>query len=397
MNETKIWTFLQSKIGNAYGTAGLMGNLYAESGLNPQNLENYYEKKLGYTDSTYTSAVDNGKYTNFARDSAGYGIAQWTYHTRKAALLAYAKSRGVSIGNLDMQLDFLWKELTESYPGVVSALKTAKSVRAASDVVMCKFENPADQSETAKANRAKYGQMFYDKYAKTGGNSMTESEARKLLVETAVSYLGYSESSGKHRAIIDLYNSVTPLPRVYKVQYTDAWCATFVSAMAIKRGMTDIIPRECSCYYQVEAFKKMGRWQENDAYKPNPGDIIYYDWQDSGSGDNTGVPDHVGIVEYVSGDQICVIEGNKNDTVERRYIKVNGSCIRGYGLPDYAKWAREHTKEVKPVEKWYEKSGEWAEAKRLGITDGTNPDKAATRAEVAAMILRAMKLKEGNK
>lgn len=173
---------------------------------------------------------------------------------------------------------------------------------------------------------------------------MTEFEARGLYVNTAKSYLNFSEASGKHRQIIDLYNSMSPLPRGYRVTYTDAWCATFVSAMAIKCKMTDIIPRECGCYYQVEAFKKMNRWMENDAYRPQAGDIIYYDWQDNGVGDNTGVPDHVGIVCSVSEDNtIAIIEGNYSDTVKYRYIKVNARNIRGYGLPDYAKWAKQHS------------------------------------------------------
>lgn len=223
---------------------------------------------------------------------------------------------------------------------------------------------------------------------------MTETEARALFVNTAKSYLGYSESSGKHRQIIDLYNSKSPLPRNYKVTYTDAWCATFVSACAIKCGMANIIPRECSCYYQVEQFQRMERWQENDGYIPKPGDIIYYDWQDNGVGDNTGVPDHVGIVEYVSEGSVCVIEGNKNDSVERRYITVNARNIRGYGLPNFAWWAAEHTPKQKAP--WYEEDGTWQEGTRLGIVDGNRPTANATRAEVNKMILTAMRLiKEG--
>lgn len=225
---------------------------------------------------------------------------------------------------------------------------------------------------------------------------MTESEARKLFVDTAKSYLGYSESSGKHRQILAIYNSKLPLPRNYAVQPNDAWCATFVSAVAIRCGMANIIPRECSCFYQVEQFQKMERWQENDGYIPKSGDIIYYDWQDSGNGDNTGVPDHVGIVEYVeNGTVVCVIEGNKNDSVERRYIKVNGTCIRGYGLPDFKWWASQQTKkEEKPVDKnepssWAREAWEWA--KRTGITDGTNPKEGATRQEVVTMLYRFSK------
>lgn len=200
---------------------------------------------------------------------------------------------------------------------------------------------------------------------------MTEFEARGLYVNTTKSYLNFSEASGKHKQIIDLYNSMSPLPRGYKVTYTDAWCATFVSAMAIKCKMTDIIPRECGCYYQVEAFKKMNRWMENDAYRPQAGDIIYYDWQDNGVGDNTGVPDHVGIVCSVSEDNIItVIEGNYSDTVKYRYIKVNARNIRGYGLPDYVKWAKAHTtsneKEDKDVVR-YNKVSEMPEYYRKDI------------------------------
>ena len=88
-----------------------MGNLYGESRMFPNNLQGSYESKLGHTDSSYTTAVDNGTYTNFVNDSAGYGLAQWTYSTRKKKLLDYAKSKNVSISDLNMQLEFLVWEL----------------------------------------------------------------------------------------------------------------------------------------------------------------------------------------------------------------------------------------------------------------------------------------------
>lgn len=157
----------------------------------------------------------------------------------------------------------------------------------------------------------------------------------KSIIEQAKSWLGCKESDGTHKKIIDVYNNHKPLARGYKVKYTDAWCATFVSACAIKCGYTDIIPTECGCSPMIQLFKNIGSWVENDAYVPKSGDIIFYDWQDSGIGDNTGVPDHVGIVEKVSGSTITVIEGNKNNAVERRNIQVNGKFIRGYGVPKY--------------------------------------------------------------
>lgn len=338
-NEQKIWNYLVEKGLSKAGAAGLMGNLFAESCLNPLNLQNTYEKKLGYTDAAYTAAVDNGSYKNFVRDSAGYGLAQWTYWSRKQNLLNFAKKAGKSIGDLEMQLDFLWNEL-QGYKAVISTLKTAKTVKAASDSVLVNFERPADQSAAAKNRRAGFGQVYYDRYAKISdgkeGKTMTEKELRQKVVNIAESYLGCKESDGSHRKIIDLYNSHKPLARGYAVKYTDAWCSTFASAVAIAAGLTDIIPTECGCEKHIALFKKLGSWQENDAYVPSPGDYVFYDWDDNGVGDCTGSADHVGIVVAVSGSTIKVIEGNKNDAVGYRNIAVNGKYIRGFGVPKYS-------------------------------------------------------------
>lgn len=157
-----IWDYLIRQIGNEYGVAGLMGNIKAESGLKPKNLQNTFEKKLGMDDETYTAAVDSGAYKNFITDSAGFGLCQWTSSNRKRGL--FEMRNGRSIGNIDLQLEFLWKELTTSYKGVLNVLKTAKSVREASDIVLTKFERPKDQSENAKIKRASYGDEFYKKY-----------------------------------------------------------------------------------------------------------------------------------------------------------------------------------------------------------------------------------------
>lgn len=181
-----IWDFLIGKGLNAYAVAGIMGNLQAESALNPQNLQNTYEKKLGYTDSTYTQAVDNGTYTNFVKDSAGYGLAQWTYWSRKQALLQYAQSAKKSIGDLAMQLEFLWKEL-QGYTSVMKTLKSATSVRQASDAILTGYEKPANQGESVKTKRAGYGQTFYDKYASTNTGTTGKStlyRVRKTWADT---------------------------------------------------------------------------------------------------------------------------------------------------------------------------------------------------------------------
>lgn len=164
--EKAIWDFLKSKGFNDFATAGVMGNLFAESGLNPQNLQNTYNKKFGKTDAQYTAEVDNGSYTNFVHDSAGYGLAQWTYYSRKQGLLNAARAAGVSIGNMNMQLAYLWQEL-QGYKSVMATLKAAASVRAASDAVLTGFEKPADQSEAVQKKREEYGLTYYNKYAGT--------------------------------------------------------------------------------------------------------------------------------------------------------------------------------------------------------------------------------------
>ena len=153
-NEERIWNYLTAAGMTDCGAAGLMGNLYAESGLIPANLQNTYEKKLGYTDAAYTAAVDNGAYTNFGDDGAGYGIAQWTHPDRKPKLLAFAKAAGKSVGDLETQLAFLVKELRESFKLVHYVLVTATDVKTASNVVLLQFEKPADQSAAAKERRA---------------------------------------------------------------------------------------------------------------------------------------------------------------------------------------------------------------------------------------------------
>jgi hypothetical protein len=150
-----------------------MGNLYAESGLIPNNLENTYSTRFGLTDIQYTQKVDNGSYTNFAKDGAGYGLAQWTYWTRKQNLLNFAKSKNKSIADLEMQLEFLVKELKENYTNsVYMILKNAKTILEASNAVLLKFERPANQSIAVQAQRAAFGKKYYDQYGANNKNTV---------------------------------------------------------------------------------------------------------------------------------------------------------------------------------------------------------------------------------
>lgn len=230
--EERIWSFLKAQGLTDAGAAGLMGNLYAESGLRPNNLQNSYEGKLGMADAEYTERVDSGSYTNFAHDCAGYGLAQWTYHTRKANLHKFAKDVGKSIGDLEMQLGFLMQELSTSYKTVLATLKTATSVRAASDAVLLQFERPADQSEAVKAKRAGYGQKYFDKYAQKG----------------SVNTMGFSNSP---LATVKLISPNKTVGRNHAIDTITIHC--FVGQVTAKRGCEVFQPssKGASCNYVV--------------------------------------------------------------------------------------------------------------------------------------------------
>lgn len=202
--EQKIWNFLISNGLNAYGAAGLMGNLYAESGLNPKNLEDLCEKRLrengkNYTDETYTKAIDNGTISRaeflnpLPGKQYGYGLAQWTSPGRKAGLYDLAKSKKASIADIEVQLEWLLTELKNAYQSVYNTLKTASSVKEASDIVLLKFECPADTGSAMKNIRASYGQNYYDKYAipavtHGGPDKMTLNKAKEYTTKLLKHY-----------------------------------------------------------------------------------------------------------------------------------------------------------------------------------------------------------------
>ncbi|MBS5588709.1 MAG: CHAP domain-containing protein [[Clostridium] spiroforme] len=150
------------------------------------------------------------------------------------------------------------------------------------------------------------------------------------ILNVARACIGCKESNGSHKQIIDVYNAYTPLARNYKVKYNDSWCMTFISACFIKAGLAALCPLECSCGNAITKAKEMSIWQENDDITPNVGDLIMYDWDKK-----DGWPEHVGIVESVTNNQITVIEGNKSNAVGRRVINVGNANIRGYIQPNY--------------------------------------------------------------
>ena len=205
-NAAVIWNFLKSKGLNDYAVAGIMGNLEKESGLDPCNLQNSYNKKLNISDADYTAVVDAGAYPDFVTDKAGYGLVQWTYWSRKKALLDYAKAAGTSIGDLNMQLAFMWQEL-QGYKAVMTVLNSAASVREASDIVLHKYEQPGDQSVAVEEKRAASGQTFFDRFTGSGASPfpvvpfLVRVVIPDLNIRTSPGSADNSNLSGKYTGI----------------------------------------------------------------------------------------------------------------------------------------------------------------------------------------------------
>lgn len=161
-------------------------------------------------------------------------------------------------------------------------------------------------------------------------------KTRDRAVQRAISYVGMRQGDSRHRQLIDTYNTYLPHPRGYKMTYKAFWCATGMSAIAIEEKLTKIMPVECGCPQMVRLYQQIGRWRENDDFNPRPGAIIFWDWQDSGIGDNCGTPDHVGMVVKNENGRLTVVEcNNGNAACDYKYMRVNDRYIRGYGDPDY--------------------------------------------------------------
>ena len=165
---------------------------------------------------------------------------------------------------------------------------------------------------------------------------MTETALRLKVANAALAHRGENEADGTFKQIIDRYNEIRPLPVGYRMKYSDPWCAAFVSAVGAECCLIEIIFPECSCERMIALYKRVDRWQEDDNYNAQIGDLIMYDWEDSGIGDDRGEADHVGLIVAVTPYAFTVIEGNSSDAVQTRVVQRNSRYIRGFCCPDYA-------------------------------------------------------------
>lgn len=173
-NEKAVWDYLRRAGMTESGAAGVMGNMQAESGIISNRVEILCLKRLRengkvYDDASYTAAVDSGKISKaeflnpLPGKQYGYGYCQWTSPGRKSGLYDLCKQKGVSIGDMYTQLDFLISELKTSYKQVWNVCTSSGSVQECVDTFLVKFEIPAN-AESHKPTRRKYAWDFYYKF-----------------------------------------------------------------------------------------------------------------------------------------------------------------------------------------------------------------------------------------
>lgn len=347
--EKTIWNYIIKRVSNPYGAAGILGNLYAESGLRPNDLESTAEKRLGVTDKKYVEAVDSGEYTieQFSGDSAGFGIVQWTYPSRKKALYAFAKERGVSIADLDMQLDFMWKEM-QAYKGMMETLHSATDIRTASDAVLFQYERPANQSEAVQQKRASFGKEIFDrnyqsKNESEGGINMSTLSSAMLVADFQKMYSnkwGYIPgTSGQLWTQADQTNKAAADSGVSK--YGQKWVGHYVAdcsgafvcayrkyGLSIYHG-SNRIARE----YVIKLLPPSQAKPGMAAFKAyNPGDKYYSlpgEYKPGGSHYDGDMKDyyHIGLVDA---DTTYVLNSASTSSGFKRSKLSDGWCAVGY-------------------------------------------------------------------
>lgn len=358
------------------GAIGLLGNLQGEaSDFDPMSVEgmsnpNSFLRRMGLTEEEYTRRANageptfNGKY--FIKDSTGYGIAQWTWWARKKNLLDFAKSRGVSVGDLDTQIAFMLKEMQTQYTPTWKVVSTTSSIAKAVEICVTNYEKP-DKPGEAIEKRTGYANTWA-KLIPEGGTAEPEKPDttapetggdvfdRRKVIALALSEVGYIEkrnalmlddktaNAGSANytkyardldAIGDFYNGK---------KQGFAWCDvfvdwSFVQAYGVEAALKLLCAKRRSsgagCTYSLNYYIAAGQFIGRKE-KPEPGDQIFFG--------NVGNSNHTGLVYKVDDMTVYTVEGNTSDAsgvvanggcVCRKSYPIGSSLIAGYGRPKY--------------------------------------------------------------
>ena len=346
--QAAIWKALKAAGMTDEGAAGMMGNLYAESGCRAVCLENlcirrYKERKgITYTSESYRDAVDSGA---ISRDeflkpmglSYAWGLAQWTSQSRKAGLYDLCKNLGVSIGDLPTQLDYLIYELRTSYQTVLTVLTTTNDIRASSNIVLQRFEQPADTGTAVQQVRYSYAKDYYDAYHE---EKVVNVDAIQKVIQIAENEIGYLEK--KSNADLDSKtgnagsgNYTKYWRDVYPQYQGQPYCACFVSWVLMVAFGLEAAKKLLQHWPFVYCPTLAGKTSNK---VPKVGSIgLFF---------RSGAYAHTGIVTAVTDSTITVIEGNTSGAsgivpngggvCQKRYQRASLSTMTKYFMPDYS-------------------------------------------------------------
>lgn len=293
----RFYNFFIPKLdNNLIGLSGLAGNIQAESEFKTTNLQDSYEKPLGMTDDTYTKGVDSGTYTNFVKDKAGYGLAQWTYWSRKEALLNLARSKKVSISDEEMQMEMLYNELVSQK--LIDGLKKAKTIREASNLILFKFEAPADQSKKVQDLRTSYGEAYYKLFSNTpikesSTDQISATPAIKIEQVFATQNPCYRAGRKTKKTGIMLHSVGCPQPN--PKAFVEAWKSANASTgvhfvIGVEPVAYQLLPYDVRAWHCGSGSKGSGNDNLISVEMTEPASIKYTsgaNWVETGDGTNT--------------------------------------------------------------------------------------------------------------
>ena len=312
--------------------AALMAQIQAESAFIVNNLEDTANAKLGMTDEQYVKAVDSGSYTNFVRDGFGFGIYQLTFYTRKQNFLNYVRARNGSIGDLKLQVGFMFWEFQNYFAGIWNQMKSSHNLYDLTKELLEKWENPYEHVNNLRV-RYGYAQIWINKVKdfKEVNNTMTQNEAIEKVLDLAKGEIGYHEQGDNVTKYAAYLDSIAGFYNGPKNGF--AWCDVYVDYLFVKSFGADIGRRMvcqplqsagAGCLYSAQYYKQAGRW----VTYPQPGDQIFFSYA-------PGEYSHTGIVESVANGMVNTIEGNTSDMVARRSYPLASGSIVGYGRPNW--------------------------------------------------------------
>lgn len=385
----KIWDALISAGVTVAGAAGIMGNLQAESvGCLPSRVqalliqrykeEGFHSWPYGLydqkTSQLYTKEVDEGtiskaeflsprQYTGKSHQY-GYGLAQWTTKARKERLWSFTKEKGKSIADAEGQIECLIYELKNIFPSVWDVVSKTSSVETASDIVLTKFEAPAN-ANSLKTTRRGYSKEYYELYKNRKNNTIKQQEEKKdnmgrkitvkEILERASAYVGYEQK--KSNKDLESFHANKGAANYQKFQPLagagngDEWCQYFVDGIFVEtagsiKNAQKLLYMDTSKSYMTgytpqgkEYFVKAKRWYTT----PQPGDVIYFYSSGKGRVGHTGLVEKVDTANKV----VYTIEGNTRvDTYAENggcvarhsysYKSIGGTNrVNGFGRPNY--------------------------------------------------------------